>query len=46
MVLMTIFVALFSLININVNLVKEGSDGAYLIRLLVFNLGTVGSILH
>lgn len=44
MVLMTIFVALFSLITINVNLVKEGSDGAYLIRLLVFNLGTVGSI--
>ncbi len=44
MILMTIFVALFSLITINVNLVKEGSDGAYLIRLLVFNLGTVGSI--
>lgn len=44
MVLMTIFVALFSLININVNLVKDGQTGSELTRILVFNLGTVGSI--
>lgn len=43
MILMTIFVALFSIININVNLVREGAT-FNLFRLLVFNLGTVGSI--
>lgn len=43
MILMTIFVALFSIININVNLVREGTANN-LFRLLVFNLGTVGSI--
>lgn len=41
---MTIFVALFSLININVNLVKETSGANAMFRLLVFNLGTVASI--
>lgn len=44
MVLMTIFVALFSVININVNLVKDGTAASSLLRLLIFNLGTVGSI--
>lgn len=44
LVLMTIFVALFSLININVNLVKETSGANAMFRLLVFNLGTVASI--
>jgi len=42
LVLMSIFVALFSLININVNLAESGANT--LKNLIVFNLGTVGSI--
>lgn len=44
LVIMTIFVALFSLININISLVKDGNGVNMLFRMLVFNLGTVGSI--
>ena len=43
-VFMTIFVALFTIININVNLVRDSTGAATLYRMLVFNLGTVGSI--
>ena len=43
-VFMTIFVALFTIININVNLVRDASGTATVYRMLVFNLGTVGSI--
>lgn len=42
MVMMTIFVALFSIINVNVELVK--SVASDITKLLVFNLSTIGSI--
>ena len=42
MVMMTIFVALFSIINVNLNLAKSDANG--IAKLLVFNLSTVGSI--
>lgn len=44
LVIMTIFVALFSLLNINFNIVKDGTGADYLFRMLVFNCGTIGSI--
>lgn len=44
LVLLTIFVALFSLININVGLARESTETGAAFRMLVFNLGTVGSI--
>ena len=44
LVLLPIFVALFSLININVGLAREGTETDTAFRMLVFNLGTVGSI--
>ena len=40
--LLTIFIGIFSLININVNLAM--SNSATLVKLLTFNLSTVGSI--
>ena len=42
MVMMTVFVALFSIINVNMNIAKECSAG--MIKIIVFNLSTVGSI--
>ena len=44
LVLLTIFVALFSLININVGLARESTETGIAFRMLIFNLGTVGSI--
>ena len=44
LVLLTIFVALFSLININVGLVRDSTGAGTVFRMLVFNFGTVGSI--
>ena len=41
---MTIFIALFTLININVDLVKESSGMGNMYKMICFNLGTVGSI--
>ena len=42
MVMMTIFVALFTIINVNISIAKPNADG--MIKLLVFNLSTIGSI--
>ena len=42
MVMMTIFVALFSIINVNIGLAKPDTHG--IAKLLVFNLSTIGSI--
>lgn len=42
MVMMTIFVALFSIINVNIGLAK--SESVKLAKLLIFNLSTIGSI--
>lgn len=42
MVMMTIFVALFSIINVNIGLAKPDTNG--IVKLLVFNLSTIGSI--
>ncbi|WP_303164137.1 dCTP deaminase [Mitsuokella multacida] len=44
LVIMTIFVALFSLVNINVNLAKDSAGTDAMVRMLVFNCGTIGSI--
>ena len=44
LVLLTIFVALFSLVNINVDLVRNSTGADTMFRMLVFNLAMVGSI--
>ena len=44
LVLLTIFVALFSLVNINVDLVRNGTGADTMFQMLVFNLAMVGSI--
>ncbi len=44
LVLLTIFVALFSLVNINVDLVRNSTGAGTMFRMLVFNLAMVGSI--
>ncbi len=40
----TIFIALFTLININVDWVKDSSGMGTMAKTICFNLGTVGSI--
>ena len=42
MVMMTIFVALFTIINVNISIAKPNANS--MIKLLVFNLSTIGSI--
>lgn len=44
LMMMTIFIALFTLININVDLVKDSSGMGTMAKMICFNLGTVGSI--